>query len=92
VPAHDFARNGETEPGTPDGRTFPAPEPFENAFAINVGNTWAVIRNRDGPVRADTDLDLVPAGRIQQRVLDNVPDCVLDGVGIPADPDRPSRA
>src|SRR3954469_5285597 len=85
---HDVLHDGQPKTGATRfsraGRIHPI-EPLEEARVVFIGNALSEVADEEFDAlasRAGSELDLSPGLAILQRILDQVPENLLDGVTI----------
>src|SRR5450631_2177185 len=85
---HDLRDDGETQPGAVRGRRVAAPEALEDPRAIFLRYARPAVADVDAAAGARADRDFGARRRVDDRILDQVADRVVDGIGVAADNDR----
>ena len=84
---HDLRDDGEAQPGAVRGRRPAAPEALENPRAVFLGHARPVVADVDAAAGARADRDFAARRCVDDRILDQVADRVVDGIGVAADND-----
>src|SRR6266436_10175657 len=84
---HDLRDDGEPQPGAVCGRRPAPPEALEDPLAVFAGHARSVVADVDAAVGARADRDFGVWWRVDDRILDQVADRVVDGIGVAADDD-----
>ena len=83
----DLAHDRQAEPGSGESpRSRAAVEAVEDVWAVDGGDAWAVIADRDS-VGVDYDFDDLPCWRVFGGVLEEVADGASQPVARPVDHD-----
>src|SRR5262245_665123 len=85
--SHNLRHNGQAEPSPLGTLFFAAPKAFKYPLLIWSGNSRPLIHHPHASIEISSHDHFSPGRRMNHRVLNDVPDCVLDGVSIPFDDD-----
>src|SRR5215467_10633027 len=89
---HDFFHNRQAKPHAFGLCTFSTPKPIEYLLSIDSGNARSLIRYADASLGIGPDQYFAARGCVDDRVFNEVPDRICNGMSVSPDMHRTVRS